>query len=200
MRHIELNVAKSQSVPGSRWGNFMLYSYTDMSSTIVTTNRLQLKKIGANHKGDLFRLLSNPIVHKYFPKILDQDELKVFYEKIQARYKADGYCFWAVIRNSDNQFLGICGLLSQIIDGQKEVEVGYRISDEFWGYGYGTEAVNGCIGYSREKLKLTSIISLIRSVNLPSIRVAEKNGLTLEKETIFQDMPHLLYRITFGKT
>ena len=166
-----------------------------MSITIIATNRLRLEKIGAKHKGDLYRLLSNPIVHKYFPKILDQNESKAFYEKIQARYKTDGYCFWAVVRNSDNLFLGICGLLSQIIDGQREVEVGYRISNEFWGNEYGTEAAKACIEYGKEKLKLTSIISLIRPVNLPSIRVAEKNGLKLEKETVFQDTRQLVYRI-----
>lgn len=168
---------------------------TEMSSTIITTNRLRLEKIGANHKSDLYKLLSNPIVHKYFPKILDQNESKSFYEKIQARYKTDGYCFWAVIRIKDNSFLGICGLLSQIIDGRKEVEAGYRISNEFWGQGYGTEAAKGCIDYGSEILKLSSIISLIRPVDLPSIKVAEKNGLKLEKETIFHDTLHLVYRI-----
>jgi [ribosomal protein S5]-alanine N-acetyltransferase len=127
--------------------------------------------------------------------MLDQNESKAFYEKIQTHYKTDGYCFWAVIRKNDNLFLGICGLLSQIVDGQKEVEVGYRISNEFWGHGYGTEAAKGCIEYGREKLKLTSIISLIRPVNLLSIRVAEKNGLRLEKEITFQDTRHLVYRV-----
>jgi ribosomal-protein-alanine N-acetyltransferase len=169
--------------------------YGEMSSAIITTNRLRLVRIGAKHKGDLYKLLSNPIVHKYFPEILDRDESKAFYEKIQARYKTDGYCFWAVIRRSDNLFLGICGLLSQLIDGQEEVEVGYRISNEFWGHGYGTEAAKGCIEYGRKILKLGSIISLIRPVNLPSIRVAEKNGLRMEKETIFQNSRHLVYRI-----
>ena len=166
-----------------------------MNSAIITTNRLRLVKIGANHKGDLYQLLSNPIVHKYFPKILDQNESKAFYEKIQDRYKTDGYCFWAVIRKSDKLFLGICGLLSQIIDGQEEVEVGYRISNEFWGHGYGTEAAKGCIEYGRKILKLSSIISLIRPANFPSRRVAEKNGLRMERETIFQNSRHLVYRI-----
>lgn len=166
-----------------------------MSTTITTTDRLRLEKIDARHKGDLYALLSNPIVHKYFPKILDHHESKAFYEKIQARYKNDGYCFWAVIRKKDNTFLGICGLLSQIIDGRKEVEVGYRISNQYWGQGYGTEAAGGCIDYGREKLKLSSIISLIRPINLPSIRVAEKNGLKLEKETLFHGTLHRVYRI-----
>ncbi|MBN1905845.1 MAG: hypothetical protein JW927_12185 [Deltaproteobacteria bacterium] len=42
-----------------------------MPEIILTTKRLRLEKIGEEHKKDLFKLLSNPKVHKYFPKILD---------------------------------------------------------------------------------------------------------------------------------
>ena len=178
----------------------MLFSEINMSDTILTTKILRLEKIGNKHKSDLYALLSNPKVHKYFPKALDRNESVAFFEKIQYRYNVDGYCFWAAIRTTDNVFLGICGLLSQIIDGQKETEVGYRLLDEIWGQGYGTEAAWGCIQYGKKVLNLASIISLIRPVNLPSIRVAEKNGLTLEKETVFQNMRHFVYRINLNET
>ena len=166
-----------------------------MTDNVLITKRLRLEKIGEKHKKDLFRLLSNPEVHKYFPSALDNKEAEGFYEKVQSRYNIEGFCFWAVIRESDETFLGICGLLSQNIDGKKEVEVGYRFSDEFWGQGYGPEAARGCIEYAKEKLNLESVISLIRSANLQSIRVAEKNGLKFEKEVMFHDRPHNLYRI-----
>jgi [ribosomal protein S5]-alanine N-acetyltransferase len=166
-----------------------------MSEIILTTKRLRLEKIEEEHKKDLFRLLSNPRVHKYFPKTLDEKEKEEFFEKIQHQYNINGYCFWAVIRVKDEMFLGICGLLSQVVDGQKEVEVGYRLSDEFWGQGYGPEAALGCIDYAKTKLHLSSVISLILSVNRQSIRVAEKNGLVFEKEVIFHDIPHNLYRV-----
>lgn len=165
-----------------------------MKQTILTTERLRLEKIGVEHKKDLYKLLSNPKVHKFFPKPLDETEAGLFFERIQHRYQTDGYCFWAVIRKTDNRFLGICGLLNQVIDGKKEIEVGYRLSDAFWNQGYGSEAAMGCILYAKDKLKLRSVISLIRAVNTPSIRVAEKNGLMLEKETVFHDLPHLVFR------
>lgn len=166
-----------------------------MPEIILTTKRLRLEKIGEEQKKDLFKLLSNPKVHKYFPKILDDKEKEEFLEKIQHQYNTIGYCFWAVIRKKDETFLGICGLLSQFIEGKKEVEVGYRLSDEFWGQGYGPEAASGCIDYAKTKLNLSSVISLIRAVNRQSIRVAEKNGLAFEKEVMFHDMPHNLYRL-----
>jgi len=103
--------------------------------------------------------------------------------------------FWAVIRKDDLKFLGICGLLKQNIDNIDEIEVGYRINDIFWGKGYGTEAAKGCIQYAKDKLKLTSVISLILPENKQSIRVAEKNGLKLEKKSMFHGQIHNVYRI-----
>ncbi len=167
----------------------------EMSQTILTTKRLRLEKIGLEHRESIYKLLANPKVHQYFPKVLDKNESEEFFEKIQQRYQADGFCFWAVIRKTDETFMGICGLLSQEIDGKTEIEVGYRLSDEFWKQGYGTEAAWGCILYAKDTLKTASVISLIRAINKPSIRVAKKNGFKLEKETIFHDLPHLIYRL-----
>lgn len=166
-----------------------------MSKIILNTQRLRLEKIEKSHLNDLYALVSNPKVQRYFPKTLNRNETKEFYEKIQNRYETDGYCYWAVVREGDNQFIGICGILKQEVDGQVETEIGYRILDMFWGKGYGTEAAEGCIKYAKEKLKKTSVISLIRSVNAPSKRVAEKNGLKFEKESIFHGLPHLVYRL-----
>jgi RimJ/RimL family protein N-acetyltransferase len=166
-----------------------------MQNIILKTERLNLEIIDQSHFDDLYNLLSNRKVQKYFPKTLNKTESEQFYEKIQNRYKSDGYCYWAVIRKYDMKFLGICGVINQIIDEQTETEIGYRLLDFYWGKGYGTEAVKGCAKYAKEKLKKESIISLIRSENLASIRVAEKNGFKFEKESLFQELPHQVYRL-----
>ncbi len=169
-----------------------------MSEIIIETERLQLEVIDKDHLENLFILLSNEKVHQYFPKILDEAESKEFYEKVQSRYKEDGYSFWAVVRKSDKKFIGICGVLKQIIDEQVEAEIGYRILDSFWCKGYATEAAKGCINYAKYKLLKKSVISLIRPINKPSIRVAEKNGFILEKETVFHELLHLVYRLNLN--
>jgi len=174
----------------------MLCPQKKMNGIILSTKRLRLESINESHLDDLFNLVSNPKVQKYFPKTLNRKETKEFYERIQNRYNSDGYSFWAVIRKEDSLFLGICGILKQEIDGQVETEVGYRLINKFWGKGYGTEAAEGCVKYAKEKLKKTSVISLIRSVNVPSRRVVEKNGFKLEKETIFDNLPHQVYRLS----
>jgi RimJ/RimL family protein N-acetyltransferase len=165
-----------------------------MNNIQVTTERLTLELLTESHLNDLFILLSNPKVQKYFPKILNKLETKEFYEKIHHRYKIDGFCYWAVKRKSDAEFLGICGILKQQIDGKNEIEIGYRFLDKYWGNKYGTEAANGCIKYAKEKLLSKSVITLVRPINIPSIKVAENCGLKFEKETLFKQLPHYIYR------
>lgn len=168
-----------------------------MGKIILKTDRLYLEELTDDHFPDLYLLLSNEKVHKYFPKTLDKKESEDFFQKVQRRYQEDGVSFWAVMRKEDNQFLGICGINKQLVDNNEEFEIGYRILDKFWGQGYGTEAARGCMEYGKNVLKKRSLVSFIRPINLQSIRVAEKNGLAYEKDIIFHDLPHRLYRITF---
>ncbi len=161
---------------------------------ILKTERLFLEELDEGHFEDLCALLSNPRVHRYFPGTLDREESREFLQRVRKGYREKGYHFWAVIRKKDRAFLGICGILDQIIDGKDELEVGYRILDSHWGQGYGTEAARGCVEYARDMLKAGRVIPLIREINTQSIRVAEKNGLQYEKDTMFNGMKHRVYR------
>ena len=167
---------------------------------VLETERLILEEIGDHRFDDLAKLLANEKVHTYFPKTLNRQEAREFLEKVRRRQSEDGVSFWGVIRKEDDIFLGICGLLKQVIDDQEEIEVGYRLDDQFWGNAYGTEAAKGCMLYAKDQLGLSSIISLIVPENKQSIRVAEKNGLTVEKESMFHGQIHLVYRKHFVKT
>ncbi|MFT5730884.1 MAG: ribosomal-protein-alanine N-acetyltransferase [Desulforhopalus sp.] len=166
-----------------------------MSTAIVTTERLYLEIIKKRHFGDLYSLLSNKEVQKHFPSILNRKEAKQFYDKIQIRYKEDGYCFLAVKRKQDNLFLGICGLLKQEVDNQFQMEIGYRFQNQYWGNGYATEAVKGCVQYVREKELFESLMILSVPENTPSIKVAKRSGFTYLRTTIFHGLTHEIYQI-----
>ncbi len=47
--------------------------------------------------------------------------------------------------------------------------------------------------YAFTQLAVDRVISLIRPDNLPSRRVAERNGMKIEKETDWSGVPHLVY-------
>ena len=164
-------------------------------SAIITTERLYLVKITEKYFEDLYSLLSNKEVQRYFPSTLSREETKNFYGKIQKRYKDDGFCFLAVIRKQDNVFLGICGLLKQEIDNKVETEIGYRFLNKYWGNGFATEAVKGCVRYVKEKQLFKKLIILSIPQNTPSIKVAERAGFAYLNDTTFQGLTHRIYQI-----
>lgn len=159
------------------------------------TKRLYLEKITKRHIDNLYSLLSNKDVQKHFPSTLNRDETIEFYEKIQNRYKDDGYCFLAVKRKEDNIFLGICGLLKQEVENEFQTEIGYRFLNQYWGNGYATEAVRGCVRYVKEKQLIESLVILSVPENIPSIKVAKRSGFTYLHNTKFHGLIHEIYNI-----
>jgi [ribosomal protein S5]-alanine N-acetyltransferase len=102
---------------------------------------------------------------------------------------------FAVIFRRNNELIGYCGFLHQQVDGRNEIEIGYRLHPDYWNKGLATEAAQSVRDHAFADLKLPRVISLIHPDNLPSHRVAEKNGMDLEKETVFRGFPTLVFAI-----
>ena len=99
----------------------------------------------------------------------------------------------------ENKLIGYCGFFRQTVDDLEEIEIGYRLDPLYWGRGIATEAARAVRDYGFEDLGLERAISLIHPDNFPSRRVAEKNGMTMEKETIFRGFPTIVFAITRAK-
>ncbi len=164
-----------------------------MTSPIISTERLYLKELEERHFENIYSLVSNEKVQRYFPSILTRGEAREFFDKIQNKYREDGHCFLAVIRKRDNIFVGICGLLKQKIEGKTEIEIGYRFLSEFWGNGYATESAKGCLEYAKEKQIAQRLIILSVPENIPSIRVAKRIGFSYRGSTLFHGLDHHIY-------
>jgi ribosomal-protein-alanine N-acetyltransferase len=151
-----------------------------MNEILTETERLKIVSIGMTDTDLLFQLTSNAEVMKFFPKILDYQETSKMICKILDHYKKYGHCFWKLLLKSNEQFIGIAGLLHQDIENQEETEIGYRIVREHWNNGYATEAAHACKKYAQNILGKKRIISLIHPENIASIRVAQKLGAQKE--------------------
>lgn len=110
------------------------------------------------------------------------------------RYASNQFGLQALIDKKTKQFIGQCGLLKQSVDGQTEVEVGYHIFKKYWGQGYAPEAAKLFINYAFENNITDSVASIINVNNLRSQRVADKNGLILEKQTKWSGLDVFIYR------
>ena len=162
---------------------------------ILETSRLILRHQVLDDLDSLFALYCDPDITKYIP-----DAPRSYEEaREELEWHMNGHPrhpelgLWATIHKETGQFIGRCGLLPWTIDGQDEVEVAYMIGKAYWGQGLGTEAAQAILDYGFEKLNLSRLICLIDKENLASIKVAEKIGMTFEKEGKDEIGPFLLY-------
>ena len=166
-----------------------------MSTIILETKRLLLRRLEAEDFDALFALYSDPEVRRYFPEgTLTREETweeLVWFLNGHPQHPQLG--LWATIYKPTGEFIGRCGLLPWTIDGQFEVEVAYMLQRDFWGQGLATEAGQGIVRYAREQIGLTRLICLIDHNNIASQRVAANLGMAFEKEGMDDKGPYVLY-------
>jgi RimJ/RimL family protein N-acetyltransferase len=120
------------------------------------------------------------------------------------RFSEDGYGQLAVVRRTDQRFLGRCGFLVWEVDawrpttraaarGETATEISWRLGREHWGRGYTTEAATAVRDYAFETLGLRRLIALIIRENHRSIAVARRIGMTLAGKIDVERSTTLLY-------
>lgn len=110
------------------------------------------------------------------------------------RYAKDGSGLHAICLKESGLPIGQCGLLTQVVDGADELEIGYHFLPRHWGRGYATEAAIACKRFARERRLAASVISLIDAGNLRSQAVAKRNGMHPEKRTVHRGVEAIVFR------
>jgi [ribosomal protein S5]-alanine N-acetyltransferase len=135
------------------------------------------------------------IEEKETPKIACEK----WYQRQFERYQNNLGGMNALIEKSSGQLVGHAGLLVQIVDGITELEIGYSLLPEFWGKGYAIEAAQKCKEYAFENKLANSLISIISLTNLPSQKVAIKNGMSIDKQTVYKGNQVYIFRASAEK-
>jgi ribosomal-protein-alanine N-acetyltransferase len=148
---------------------------------VIETSRLILRHFILEDLETLAAIYADPIVMKFYPSTRTYEESKQQVEKIIDSYQQCDFGLWATVYKSDNQFIGRCGLIRQIVDQCSEIEIGYLLAKEYWGKGLATEAAVAIRNYGFE-LGYDRLISLIDRGNIASQKVALKTGLIYEKD------------------
>jgi ribosomal-protein-alanine N-acetyltransferase len=162
---------------------------------ILETSRLILREFCAEDADALARVLSDAETMRYYPAAFDRAGVEQWIGRNMKRYADRGFGLWAMILKGRDELIGDCGLTLQNVDGKDEIEIGYHVRRDLWGRGLATEAARACRDLGLGRFSAERLISLIRPENLASRRVAEKNGMTVWKEVIWRNLPHLVYAI-----
>ena len=151
---------------------------------MVETERLILRWMESEDEDALFAVLGDAVSMKYYPAAFTREDVRRWIGRWRKSYAANGYGLYAMVLKVTGKVIGDCGHARQEMDGVTEIEIGYHVLRELQGQGYATEAALACAEYGFEILGAARLISLIRPENLPSRRVADKVGMTIEREIV----------------
>ncbi|MCO4806275.1 MAG: GNAT family N-acetyltransferase [Flavobacteriales bacterium] len=162
------------------------------------SERLILRPLTTQDTGDWIHFMSDPLALKHFT-IFDprnaSETAPAWIEKQLKRYEDGEYGMLAIIEKSSGSFVGQCGLLTQEVDGIRELEIGYSFLSKHWGKGYATEAAQFLKEFAFEHQLNSSVISQIHPDNVASQKVAIRNGMVAGKKTVWRGLPIVVYRI-----
>ena len=162
----------------------------------LQTERLILRSFCEGDVDAMAQLFANPDFMRFSLGVFTERKKTVdFIEKVIGWDLASMPSQFAIVPRGEHAVIGYCGFLHHP-EVPGEVEIGYRLHPDYWNRGLITEAARAVRDHAFADLKLPRVISLIHPENIPSRRVAEKNGMKVEKEITFRGFPTLVYAIT----
>jgi [ribosomal protein S5]-alanine N-acetyltransferase len=163
--------------------------------SILETPRLILRPFREDDLDLLAPLMADLDFMRFSLGPYNREQTAAFIEKLIGWERAGMPSLFALSTRAENAFLGYCGFYHHPTENIPDVEIGYRLHPSYWNRGLATEAARAVRDHGFRDLKLPRLISLVHPENIPSRRVAEKNGMSIEKEIIFKGFPTLMYAI-----
>jgi RimJ/RimL family protein N-acetyltransferase len=159
----------------------------------LETARLVLREMTADDAPALHAVLGDAETMRWYSRPYTFEEIQEAVGRQISRYSS-GAGLLAMMLKDNSDVIGDCGVVWQEVDGITEPEIGYHVHRGYWNRGLATEAARAVMEYAFSTLRCDHVISLIRPENLQSRRVAEKNGLALDRVTFWRGFDHCVYR------
>jgi RimJ/RimL family protein N-acetyltransferase len=162
------------------------------------SERLNFRKLEETDFEWWMEFSSHPDSTRYFDfsvNINPEEFCWLWFNKVFDRYKNDTGGHNVLVERITGKPVGMCGLLVQEVDGNHELEIGYSLHPAFWRKGYATEAAQKSRDFAFENNFAESLISIVHVENQQSAKVALRNGMKLEKTTVYKGIPVNIFRI-----
>lgn len=167
-----------------------------MMIPILKTERLILRGFQQSDLDAYAEMCADEEVMRYIGtgKVLSRAESWRSMAAIIGHWYLRGYGLWAVEEQQSGEMIGRIGCWKP--EGWIGFEIGWSLRRAFWGRGFATEAGLASIDFAFTQLHQSHVISLIRTDNTASRRVAEKLREKLEGETEVLGSKAVIYGIS----
>jgi RimJ/RimL family protein N-acetyltransferase len=143
----------------------------------LRTERLLLREWRPADRVPFAALNADPEVARFLVTPLDRAESDALIERIEERWREDGFGQFAVERVADGVFIGFIGIAKLPWAPDPVPEIGWRLAREAWGQGYATEGAREAMRFAFADLLVPELVSYTTAANQPSRRVMTKLGM-----------------------
>lgn len=177
-----------------------------MGDVVLTTERLELCRIGKGDAALQFEHLNTPAIMEHLggPKTLE--EITAKHEKARASFDRDGFGFMLLFERDGGELFGHAGLKqvdNPLAGNVGDFEIGWLVREDRWRMGYATEAMIAVIHWAFDTHNAPHLVALTSESNVPSWQLMEKLGMERRKDLDFedpayppQDNPTIQYSLT----
>jgi len=148
-------------------------------SYTITTERLGLRNWIAEDFEPFHAMNRDQKVMEFFPKLMTEEDTQSFISRMQNHFNTYGFCYFAVEKLENKEFIGMIGLLHQsfISKYTPSVDIGWRLKRSAWGQGFASEGAKACLHAGLNTFDLKKIYSFAPLINDASIKVMQKIGM-----------------------
>lgn len=168
------------------------------------TSRLCLRKVSMDDLENYYHHVSgSEKVTRYmlFQPHRNMAETAASLEKALSRYATGRYYHWGIALKETNELIGVIDLL-RFDESNDSCSFAYMLGEQFWGQGYGTEAVQAVFDFGFQEMELQRIEADHMAENGASGAVMRKVGMVYqgavpgkyEKNGVLHDA--IMYAIT----
>lgn len=166
-----------------------------MADTILATERLLVHRWREPDWARFRELTNTPACMRWLGGVADDAGWAMFRARIEEYDRRFGHTFWACSRKSDGghlagELLGMVGFKRSNAEGQAVfgmLEIGWRLREDAWGYGYAKEAAQACLAFGFETLGAEEIIALTVEGNTASWGLMRALGMEPRPDLEFHD-------------
>jgi RimJ/RimL family protein N-acetyltransferase len=161
---------------------------------IVTTERLELRRIDAGAKPFLLAMWSDPDVTATLGGARDEAQVQAGLDAMLDHWERRGFGTYVVYDRATGEPIGWAGLKETSVGGTGGVEVLYAIAATHWRQGIATEAARAVVEVARS-IGLPALVCFTLADNAGSQRTMAAVGFTGREEVAHAGLPHVLARL-----
>ena len=148
----------------------------------VETPRLVLSRLAPEDAPFILTLLNDPAWIRYIGDrgVRTEDGARDYIVQGPiAMYEREGFGLWKTALRGSGEPIGLCGLIKRpTLD---DVDLGFAFLPAHRRQGYGREAAQGCLDYSRDVAGLARVVAIVSPDNADSLRLLRALGFAFER-------------------